>query len=400
MSRPLIFRLPGWVRAALLAALLPVTLPAQPPGRCRFDALSSTPSGVHPQHGIPAGRTSGDAVLRVPVVVHLVSRPSAPVVTDAQVHAQLRVLNEDFRRRNADTVRTLPVFRPVAADCGIEFYLAPADPDGNATSGITRTVTAHGPFANDDIHRSSAGGRDGWDPARYLNVWVCNLAAGISGYGTPPGGPGYQDGVVVHYQHFGTGGTALAPYDRGRSATHEVGHWLGLKHPWGVPGGCTDDDGIADTPPQEGASAGCDPGRVSCGGFNMVQNFMDYSADACLNLFTAGQRDVMRSTLLGPRRGVTESGGYVLAAEARTTLPKAYPVRQPDGWGLPHPFPGGAATVRVYNALGYCVAQSAYAAPGPAVLPLPLAGRPTGVYLIRVQSGPRTRTLQWLYNDH
>ncbi len=393
-------RLPGWVRAALLAALLPATLPAQPAGRCRLDALQSRQNNYPAGTVAPAGRIRAAGVLHVPVVVHLVSHPLAPAVTDAQVHAQLRVLNDDFRRRNADTVRTPPAFRPVAADCGIEFYLASVDPYGNPTSGITRTVTAHGPFANDDIHRGSAGGQDGWNPARYLNVWVCNLAAGISGYGTPPGGPAYQDGVVVHYQHFGKGGTALPPHDRGRSATHEVGHWLGLKHPWGASGGCADDDGIPDTPPQEGASDGCDPGRSSCGTLNMVQNFMDYSADACMNLFTADQRDVMRSTLLGPRRSVTETGGYVLATEAVALSPKVYPVRQPDGWELPHPFPGTAAIVLVYNALGGCVAQSAYAAPGPAVLPLPLAGRPTGVYLIRVQSGPRTLTLRWLYNEY
>ncbi|HEX8530562.1 MAG TPA: M43 family zinc metalloprotease, partial [Cytophagales bacterium] len=247
MSRPLTLRLPGWVRVGLLAALLPAALPAQPPGRCRFNAPQSRRVSDWASAVAPAGRIGTDEVLRVPVVVHLVAHPSAPAVTDAQVYAQLRVLNEDFRRRNADTVRTLPAFRPVAADCGIEFYLAPVDPEGNATSGITRTVTAHGPFANDDIHRGSAGGRDGWDPSRYLNVWVGNLAAGISGYGTPPGGPAYQDGVVVHYQHFGTGGTALPPYNRGRSATHEVGHWLGLRHPWGAPGGCADGDGIPDT---------------------------------------------------------------------------------------------------------------------------------------------------------
>ncbi|MBY0434337.1 MAG: zinc metalloprotease [Cyclobacteriaceae bacterium] len=241
--------------------------------------------------------SENDSILYIPVVVHVVYRTAMQNISDEQIFSQINVLNEDFNRKNADSILTLPVFRPVAANCKIVFFLARNDDTGSTTSGITRTITSHGPFADDDLHFSNRGGKDAWNTKRFLNVWVADMTDRVFGYGNPPGTSPATDGVVVDFQYFGTTGTVTTPFNKGRTATHEVGHWLGLKHPWGNAGGCSDDDGIIDTPSQFGPSTGCNLNRVSCGALNMVQNFMDESDDACMNIFTKGQKKVMRNSL-------------------------------------------------------------------------------------------------------
>jgi len=139
------------------------------------------------------------------------------------------------------------------------------------------------------------GGDDAWDKDRYLNIWVGNLIDGILGYSTVVGCAAANDGVVVLYTAFGTGGTALAPYNKGRTTTHEIGHWLNLIHTWGD-ADCGDDH-VADTPPQQAADYGCPSGIIlSCNNApvgNMYQNYMDFTNDACMNLFTNGQQSRM-----------------------------------------------------------------------------------------------------------
>lgn len=255
-----------------------------------------------------SGRTAAEdagADVYLPVVIHVLYRMAEQNITDAQVQSQLRVFNEDFNRRNADTTQTLSVFQRVAASARIHFYLVK----------VNRVATTHGPFANDDVHYSDRGGADAWDASQYLNVWVCDLTDGVFGYGTPPGTAPEKDGIVIDYQYFGRTGTVAAPYDKGRTATHEAGHWLGLKHPWGDVGGCGDDDGIDDTPAQESGSHGCQLDRTSCGGLNMVQNFMDLSYDGCMNLFTKGQCAVMRRVLFEQRAGLIHDAGVVTAID-------------------------------------------------------------------------------------
>lgn len=254
-------------------------------------------------------------ILRVPVVVHVVYHTEEQNISSAQIYSQFRSLNADFRldAANGRLGRIVPAFRLLAADTGIEFYLTAIDPEGQPTTGITRTRTGTSVFAGSQIHRTASGGKDGWDPARFLNVWVAPLAPGISGWAAMPGGPPDEDGVVIDFRRFGTFGTVASPFHLGRTLTHELGHWLGLLHPWGVQPGCNGPgDGIDDTPPQEGPSSGCQLGRESCGVLNMVQNFMDFSVDSCLLFFTAGQATFMRTVLTGQRPGNIRNDGLLL----------------------------------------------------------------------------------------
>lgn len=230
------------------------------------------------------------SVVTIPVVVHILYKNNSQNISDAQVLSQIDVLNEDFRRLNADADNTWPQ----ATDAMIEFCLATQDPDGNSTSGIQRRKTNKPSFsANDQMKFFSSGGLNAWPTGEYLNIWVCNLNSFL-GYAQFPGGPANTDGVVCDYAYFGSGGSAQSPFDLGRTATHEVGHWLNLRHIWGD-GGCGVDDFIGDTPQSDGPNYGCALGHLSCGSVDMVQNYMDYSDDACMNLFTSGQESRMNA---------------------------------------------------------------------------------------------------------
>lgn len=261
----------------------------------------------HTRNFIKRGGDLQKAVITIPVVVHVVYNGSAENVSVAQIQSQIDVLNEDFRRTNADASDTPSIFAGVASDVEIEFCLATVDPDGNATSGITRTATTKRSFrTNDDVKKSNKGGKDAWPAADYMNMWVCDISSGILGYAQFPGGPASTDGIVIDYAYFGTTGTATAPFDLGRTATHEVGHYLNLRHIWGD-GGCGVDDFVSDTPVAGGPNytgAPCTSSPNSCdtgaGDLpDMFQNYMDYSDDACMNLFTDGQTSRMRA-LFGP----------------------------------------------------------------------------------------------------
>ena len=250
-------------------------------------------------------------VVTIPTVVHVVYNTASENISDAQVLSQLEVLNEDFRRLNADASSTLAEFVGVAADCEIEFCLATTDPNGNPTTGITRTSTTKTSFTTDDkVKYTSQGGHDAWDRNSYLNLWVCDLGSGLLGYAQFPGGAAATDGVVCDYQAFGNTGAAAAPFNLGRTATHEVGHWLNLRHIWGD-GGCGVDDFCADTPASDGPNYGCNLGTISCGTKDMVQNYMDYTDDDCMNIFTQDQKSRMQAVLApgGARYSLLSSDG-------------------------------------------------------------------------------------------
>ncbi|WP_282774650.1 M43 family zinc metalloprotease [Phaeodactylibacter xiamenensis] len=242
--------------------------------------------------------------ITIPVVVHVVYNNATENISAAQVQSQIDILNEDFRRLNADAVNTPSVFQGVAADVEIEFCLATVDPQGNPTDGITRTPTSVTAFGtNDEVKFNSSGGKDAWPASDYMNFWVCDISGGILGYAQFPGGPASTDGVVVDYQYFGDIGTATAPFDKGRTGTHEVGHYLNLRHIWGD-GNCNADDFVSDTPRAGGPNytgSPCNfPGSNSCNEGtgdlpDMFQNYMDYSDDGCMNLFTQGQTARMRA---------------------------------------------------------------------------------------------------------
>ncbi len=232
-----------------------------------------------------------NGIITIPVVFHIVWNTSAENISDAQIASQLQILTDDFRRLNSDADGTWSQ----ASDTEIEFCMASVDPNGNSTNGITRTNTSVTSFsANDNMKFNSSGGHDAWPAGDYLNFWVCDLSGGLLGYAQFPGGAAATDGVVCDYQYVGNEGTATAPFNLGRTATHEVGHWLNLRHIWGD-GGCSVDDFVNDTPTSDASNGGCALGHVSCGSVDMVQNYMDYSDDACMNLYTQGQKDRMRA---------------------------------------------------------------------------------------------------------
>lgn len=258
----------------------------------------------------PAQRSQ--LVVTIPVVFHILYNTAAENISEAQVMSQLDILNEDFRRLNADQDNVWSQ----AADTQIEFCLASQDPNGNPTDGILRVPTNLTSFGtNDAMKFTSQGGSDAWPASDYMNFWVCDLGSSLLGYAQFPGGPASTDGIVCNYTATGSTGTASAPFDLGRTATHEVGHYLNLRHIWGD-GGCGASDFVDDTPDSDGPNYGCALGSAACGTTDMVQNYMDYSDDACMNLFTQGQSDRMNALFApgGARASLLSSPGCTPAA--------------------------------------------------------------------------------------
>lgn len=268
-----------------------------------------------------SGRTQA-LLMTIPIVVHVVHN-GEPVgsgmnISKAQIQAQIEVLNEDFRKK-AGT----PGFNnsPVGADIEIEFCLSPVDQNGVTLSepGIHRYNGNKSSWTRDEIEGSLKSSTI-WNPNLFYNIWTVKFggtSSNLLGYAQFPdqsglsglnetGGPASTDGVVVQYTSFGStdkGSFPIMqpPYNKGRTLSHETGHWLGLRHIWGD-GNCADDF-VSDTPPAASASSGCQVGRFSCGATNMVENYMDYSNDACMNIFTLGQKARIQAVMeLSPRR--------------------------------------------------------------------------------------------------
>ena len=238
----------------------------------------------------------------IPVVVHVVYNTAAENVTMPQIKSQISVLNRDFRAKNPDKSKVPLVFKGLVADANIQFALAKKDPKGKPTNGVTRTKTTRTSFRTDDsVKFAESGGQDAWPTDRYLNIWVCSLDGGILGYAQFPGGPPKTDGVVILNRAFGTNGSSAAPFDLGRTTTHEVGHWLNLRHIWGDTEDCSGSDLVSDTPNAAGPNFG-NPRfpHVSChNGPNgdMFMNYMDYVDDAAMFMFTAQQVERMKTAL-------------------------------------------------------------------------------------------------------
>lgn len=259
--------------------------------------------------------TSGEAdrvarrVITIPTVVHVLYKKPAENISKSQVESQMTALNQDFRGTNPDISAVPDAWKGLVADPKIKFRLATKDPNGERTDGIVRVQTDRTSFGTgDDIKRSGKGGSSAWPTDAYLNIWVCTLGGGLLGYAQFPGGPKATDGVVILNSAFGTEGSATAPFDRGRTLTHEVGHWLNLRHIWGDTLDCSGGDRVPDTPNCEGPNYGKPAFPViTCGNApngDMFMNYMDYVDDAAMFMFTAGQVTRMSACLAGPRKSL------------------------------------------------------------------------------------------------
>jgi hypothetical protein len=238
-------------------------------------------------------------VITIKVIVQVVYREAAQNISLTQIKSQIAALNKDFRATNADKSKVPAPFKGLASDARVKFTL----------HKVTRRLTSKAAFGIDNgVKKAASGGVPPVSPAKYLNIWVCALSGGLLGYAQFPGGPLATDGVVINYRAFGTSGTAQSPFNKGRTLTHEVGHYLNLRHIWGDTDDCSGSDLVADTPNCAGPNFGkpsfpvvtCNNGPNG----DMFMNYMDYVDDAAMFMFTTQQVVRMRATLDGPRRGL------------------------------------------------------------------------------------------------
>ncbi len=296
---------------------------------------------THQQSNLAARGEESPAIIKIPVVVHILYNQSSQNIPDERVYSQIAALNENFRRLNADTVNTPAAFKSVAADCQIEFQLAISDPMRRNTTGIIRKYTPVTVWTADDNMKFTAqAGDDAWDADQYLNIWVCNLRL-LSGYSSSPGEAKQKDGIVLSFGVFGK--NAGTGHEQGKTTVHEVGHWLGLKHIWGD--SYCGDDGIDDTPQQGNFTSGCPTGfRSSCSNGpsgDMYMNYMDLTSDNCTNLFTLGQKQRMLSLFNNglPRHGLLSSTGLFPPLINEIPLPE-----EPPKWLHPQLYPNPATS--------------------------------------------------------
>ncbi|WP_428225219.1 T9SS type A sorting domain-containing protein [Flavobacterium sp.] len=272
------------------------------------------------------GKEAKATVIKIPVVVHVIHNGdvygTGENIKDEQVMSQIQVMNEDYRRMlNTPGYNT----NAVGADVEVEFCLAKTDPKGKLTNGIDRVNLGIDAFQEADVENNLKPNTI-WNPEEYLNMWTCRFTGdldGVLGYAQFPsdsglggldadGGLATTDGVIAAYDTFGSstifpGGTYNAPYDKGRTMTHEVGHWLGLRHIWGDGTSCTTNtDYCNDTPVAKAENYNCPTGKDSCAskpGKDMIENYMDYTDDTCMNVFTNDQKTRIRTVLsVSPRR--------------------------------------------------------------------------------------------------
>ena len=365
-----------------------------------------------------AGREAADnTIYRIPVVVHVVHNNSSnfvggdnnPNISDAQIASQIEVLNNDYRRKTGTAGANT---NSVGADVGIEFYLARTDPQGQTGNGITRhyyaAQTSFDVYSSTDATTLSTIAY--WPSDCYLNIWVTSIKMNNLGYtqfptaivpdtlqGLPADTDARTDGTIIDYRNFGvvTTGSRARVYGGGRTATHEIGHWLGLIHTWGD--AVCGDDYVADTPTIESPNltifctdrfSSCGNGRIR----NQIENYMDYSPDACMNMFTFGQRARMRAVLqLSPRRARLIRCANALPESDALTL-NLYPNPATTGRVNADVLLKGfqTFTVSLYNLNGQRLQTQNYTDAPSSSVSLSTFGLAAGVYVVRVQTGSET----------
>lgn len=251
--------------------------------------------------GSESGYMSPSTIITIPVVVHVVYNNDAMNISDDQINSQIEALNANYNKNNSDFNKVPAAFSKFAGTSNIRFELAKVDPNGRATNGITRKKSSREIWTSDDKVKSIAhGGEASWDASSYLNIWICNTVSGLLGYSSPVGAAADKDGIVIRFNAFGTRGNVTAPFHLGRTAVHEVGHWLNLKHLWGD-GECGSDE-VDDTPAQRTYNRGIPSFpfvSTACSSSTadgvMFMNFMDFTDDAGMMMFTNGQVSRMRN---------------------------------------------------------------------------------------------------------
>src|SRR5258705_4455059 len=302
-------------------------LPSDPASMSRMAQMESTVQGY-----IAANPdvVSGDnrTAVTIPVVFHVVYNTAEQNISDAQLQSQVAALNEDFTNTNADGANVPSAFQSLRGNANIHFTLAVRDPNGNATTGITRTSTSVTSFGNEGaVCFTSQGGHDAWPTGQYLNIWVFNKSGG-AGYSTYPwSNTPSTDGVLVKYNYVGRVGPWINNwnYQKGRTVTHEVGHWLGLIHIWGD--ATCGSDLVGDTPQQTAANSSNPtfPHVSSCSSNSngdMYMDYMDYTNDNCRNMFSLLQTTRMLGYLNGtPRVSLLTSLGAVPPSSSVCNVP-------------------------------------------------------------------------------
>jgi hypothetical protein len=238
-------------------------------------------------------------VVTIKTVVNVVYNTAEQNISQQQINSQISALNKDFRATNPDKSQTPTPWQGLVTDTRIKFSLVK----------VVRKRTDVTGFAHDDgVKRASTGGVAPTSPNTHLNIWVCPLSGGLLGYAQFPGGPASTDGVVINYRAFGTTGTARAPFDKGRTTTHEVGHYLNLRHIWADTPDCGGSDNVADTPNAAGPNFGRPAWpKISCNNGpngDMFMNYMDYVDDVAMFMFTTQQVLRMRTALETARAGL------------------------------------------------------------------------------------------------
>lgn len=358
----------------------------------------------------------------IPVVVHIVYQNEEQNLHDSLIQQVMAVLNEDYQRLNADADNIREEFLDIVGNPQIAFELAGVE---RVATDTTFALNLLGGSMPDNVKVSASGGSDAWDTEKYLNIWVCNIEGGsLLGYAYPPAGlanwpeganaPSPElDGVVIHHKVFRRTGEYTAsgllglgeqtiPV-RGRTITHEVGHYLGLRHIWGdgllsiigIPD-CSEDDGVSDTPNQGASSQfSCDPEQNTCTDEgeddmpDMFENYMDYSSEDCLNSFTKGQVAIMRSVLENERSGlISRTPTDVYAVEATEDF-RVFPNPASDQFVIEANMEQMEAyQVRLYNMQGQLVRS-------PELMPyadrqtVNVSNLPSGLYSLLITQGSR-----------